>query len=99
MVKVKTPTVLPAANPTIPSFRSRHALTVPEAAIYTCTSNWFVEEELIRTGVVPFRVLGKHRVLDADDLDTWIESQPKQRGNGIEERGDGRRVLKTVKAA
>ena len=101
MAKVKTPTVLPvpaAANPTIPPFRSRLALTVPEAALYTCTSNWFVEE-LIRSGVIPFRVLGKHRVLDADDLDTWIASQPKQRGNGIEVRGDGRRVLKTVKAA
>jgi excisionase family DNA binding protein len=83
---------------TTPPVRSRHCLSVPEAAAYLCSSNWHIEE-LIRCGEIPFRQIAKHRVLDADDLDTWIESQPKQRGNGIEERGDGRRVLKTVKAA
>src|SRR6266481_6146876 len=91
--------VSPISNtaPTIP-LRSRHALPVPDAARYLGVTNWFVEE-LVRNGIVPFRELdngsnSSPRLLDADDLDAYLASQPKQR---ITEIVKG--VAKTERAA
>jgi excisionase family DNA binding protein len=65
--------------------RSRHALRIPQAAEYIGATNWFVEE-LVRNGEIPFRDYGKYRTLDADDLDAWVQRQPKKRmkGNAIQ---------------
>lgn len=87
-----------AVQSTTPPIRSPHCLSVPEAAAYLCSSNWHIEE-LIRRGEIPFRQIAKHRVIDADDLDAFLQSIPKERGTGIVDLGNGRRVLKTVKAA
>lgn len=68
------PAVSSGTSPT----RSRHALRIPDAADYIGASCWYVEE-LVRNGELPFRELGKFRVLDADDLESWLARQPKQR--------------------
>ena len=95
--------VTPISNlaPIPPLFRSRHALTTPEAALYAGVTPFFIEE-LTRGGEIPFRELaladgtvsGKGRVYDADDLDAWIVRQPKLRITEIV-----RGVAKTEKAA
>lgn len=95
--------VTPISNPApaSPPFRSRHALTTPEAALYAGVTPFFIEE-LTRGGEIPFRELaladgtisGKGRVYDADDLDAWIVRQPKQR---VIEIRNGRAI--TEKAA
>jgi excisionase family DNA binding protein len=81
--------VSPISNPapTIP-LRSRHALTVPQAAVYLSVTNWWIEE-LIRNGKIPFRTLDNGsnesvRLLDCDDLDLVLTSTPKQRVLRIE---------------
>ena len=59
--------------------------------MYAGVTPFFIEE-LTRGGEIPFRELaladgtisGKGRVYDADDLDAWIQSQPKQRVLRIE---------------
>jgi excisionase family DNA binding protein len=83
-----TPAPTPAAPAQVASastLRSRHALRIPEAAEYIGATNWFIEE-LVRNGEIPFRDYGKYRTLDADDLDAWIQEQPKKRmkGNAIQ---------------
>ena len=50
-------------------------LTIPVAAIYIGSTNWFVEEAC-RTGELPSRIFGQRRVLDVRDLDKWIDAQP-----------------------
>jgi hypothetical protein len=90
--------VLPISNPAPTILRSRHALTVPQAAVYLSVTNWWIEE-LIRNGRVAFRELDNGsnssvRLLDADDLDVILASTPKQRVLRIE---NGRAV--TEKAA
>jgi hypothetical protein len=72
----------PATTAT-PPFRSRHALRIPDAAIYIGATPFYVEE-LIRAGELPFREYSKYRTLDADDLDAWIQRQPKVRVLKIE---------------
>jgi hypothetical protein len=75
-----------SSAPIPPPFRSRRALTTPEAALYAGVTPFFIEE-LTRGGEIPFRELaladgtisGKGRVYDADDLDAWIVRQPKLR--------------------
>jgi len=66
------------ASGTSPTFVSRHALRVPQAAKYIGATNFFVEE-LIRNGEIPFRDYSEARTVDADDLDAWILQQPKKR--------------------
>jgi excisionase family DNA binding protein len=53
-------------------------LRIPQAAEYIGATNWFIEE-LVRNGEIPFRDYGKYRTLDADDLDAWVQRQPKKR--------------------
>ena len=74
----------PPAEPTVssPALVSRHALRVPLAALYIGVTNFFMEE-MIRNGEVPFRDYGQARVVDADDLDEWVQRQPKKRINPL----------------
>jgi excisionase family DNA binding protein len=65
-------------NASPPPLISRHALRIPQAAQFVGGTPWLIEE-LIRNGEIPFRVIGKYRVLDADDLDAWLQAQPKRR--------------------
>jgi len=56
-------------------------LSVPSAALYLGgVSEWFVEEELLRSGEVPFHLLGNQRVVEVADLDRWLSKQKKQSG-------------------
>jgi hypothetical protein len=43
-------------------------------------TEWFVEEQLLRSGEVPFRLLGNQRVIEIADLDRWLDKQKKQQG-------------------
>src|SRR5258708_2441220 len=88
MARKAAETVSPISNPAPTILRSRHALPVPDAARYLGVTNWFVEE-LVRNGLLPFRELNNGsnsspRLLDADDLDSFLVSQPKQRVLRIE---------------
>ena len=73
----------PGSSPTPAPFRSRHALSVPEAERFLGVTPWFLEQA-VREGQIPFRQLGDRRVFDADDLEVWLAAQPKVRGDGIE---------------
>jgi hypothetical protein len=54
---------------------------VSSAALYLGgVTEWFVEEELCRSGDLPFRFLGNQRVIETADLDRWLDSQKKQTG-------------------
>ena len=56
-------------------------LSVSAAALYLGgVTEWFVEEELLRSGEVPYRMLGIERVIERTDLDQWVDKQKKQRG-------------------
>jgi excisionase family DNA binding protein len=62
-------------------------LRIPEAAAYLGATNWFVEE-LVRASAIPFLTVGKYRVIDTCDLDTWIEKEkgvqwPQQRQQSV----------------
>ena len=92
---------IPATTPSIPPpFRSRHALSTPEAALYSGTKPFFVEEAS-RLGDLPFReptlsdgtVSGAGRLYSTEDLDAWIATWPKLRITEIV-----RRVVKTEAA-
>jgi len=54
-------------------------LDVLSAARYLQTTTFFVEE-LLRGGTLPFRVLGKARVIEKSALDAYIDSIPVQTG-------------------
>jgi hypothetical protein len=56
------------------------ALSVPLAAGYIGATTWFVEQELLRSGAVPYRVIGNQRVIDRAALDGWLDKQPTRRG-------------------
>ena len=58
---------------------SPRLLAIPTAAAYIGATNWFVEE-LLRSGELPFLIVGKHRVIDIQDLDFWVSKQKKQTG-------------------
>ena len=58
---------------------SPRVLRIPEAATWLATTPFFVEE-LLRDGVIPFRVVGKARVIEIADLNAYLESIPKQNG-------------------
>jgi excisionase family DNA binding protein len=57
-------------------------LRIRAAADYLSATTWFVET-LMREGKIPFRILGRRRVIEKEDLDAWLEKQPKL----ITERG------------
>jgi excisionase family DNA binding protein len=56
-------------------------LSVREVALYLGgVTEWFVEEELLRSGEVPYRMLGNQKVVERTDLDQWLDKQKKLRG-------------------
>jgi excisionase family DNA binding protein len=59
-------------------------LRIRAAADYLSAKEYFVET-LLREGEIPFRILGKRRVIEKADLDAWLEKQPKL----IKERASG----------
>jgi len=62
------------------SFNPR-LLSISAAALYLGgVTEWYVEEELIRSGQVQYRWLGNQRVIERSDLDQWVRKQPKLRG-------------------
>jgi excisionase family DNA binding protein len=54
-------------------------LWIPDAAAYQGSTTFFVEE-LLRSGELPYRQVGKHRVIAVRDLDQWAQRQPIKRG-------------------
>jgi excisionase family DNA binding protein len=58
---------------------SPRVLRIPEAAQWLATTTFHIEE-LMRSGTLPFRVVGKARVIEISDLNTYLESIPKQNG-------------------
>ena len=64
---------------TIPLFLRPRALRPPAAADYLGTTLGNIEQ-LMREGVLPFRVLGQVRVIAIEDLDQYLDSLPKQTG-------------------
>ena len=54
-------------------------LRPPAAAAYLGTTPGQIEE-LMRDGILPYRVLGNSRVVAVEDLDAYIDSIPKQTG-------------------
>jgi len=54
---------------------------VASAALYLGgVTEWFIEEELCRSGKLPYRFLGNQRVIETADLDRWLDAQKKQTG-------------------
>jgi len=51
-------------------------LRIEGAAQYTGVTNWFMEE-LLRRDKIPFSWVGKHKVVDREDLDKWIVEYKK----------------------
>jgi predicted DNA-binding transcriptional regulator AlpA len=58
----------------VPSAIAPRLLRLTDAAFYLSSTTWFVEE-LVRTGKIRSRIIGKRRVIDIRDLDAWIEKQ------------------------
>lgn len=61
-------------------------LRIPEAAAYLGATNWFVEE-LVRANAIPFLTVGKYRVIDICDLDTWIGQEKRLQWNRVDQAG------------
>jgi excisionase family DNA binding protein len=55
------------------------ALRPDAAAAYLSTTPRFIED-LLRAGDLPYRILGKARVIEIADLDAYMASIPKQTG-------------------
>jgi excisionase family DNA binding protein len=52
-------------------------LRIQDVARYLGSTSWFVEE-LIRNKKIKFLIVGKRRVIDVVDLDSWIEEQKQE---------------------
>jgi excisionase family DNA binding protein len=61
-------------NNSVPSAITPRLLRLREAAFYLSSTTWFIEE-LVRTGKIRSKIIGKRRVIDIRDLDAWIEKQ------------------------
>ena len=79
MAYKKNPNQASGTSPTIPLFLRPRALRPPAAADYLGTTPGNIEQ-LMRDGVLPFRVLGQVRVIAIEDLDQYLDSLPKQTG-------------------
>jgi excisionase family DNA binding protein len=79
MVYKKNPNQASGTFPTIPLFLRPRALRPPAAADYLGTTPGQIEQ-LMRDGVLPFRVLGQVRVIAIEDLDAYLDSLPRQTG-------------------
>ena len=78
------------SSPDIPLFLPRGMRPNIAAHYLGCTP--FHIEELMRNGILPFRILGGQRVVDVEDLDKYFESLPKQTGR-VSGRGKFLRVI------
>jgi hypothetical protein len=75
----KNPNQVSGSSPGIPLFLRPRALRPPAAADYLGTTPGNIEQ-LMRDGVLSFRVLGQVRVIAIEDLDAYLDSIPKQTG-------------------
>jgi excisionase family DNA binding protein len=75
---IKTDSVAPGDR-SLPTVIIPRMLRIPDVARYLSATNWFVEE-LIRNRKLRFRILGKRRVVDIQDLDDWIEAEKQREG-------------------
>ena len=73
------PNTTSGSSPGVPLFLRPRALRPPAAADYLGTTPGNIEQ-LMRDGVLPFRVLGQVRVIAIEDLDAYLDSLPKQTG-------------------
>ena len=64
----------------------------PNIAAHYLGCTPFHIEELMRDGILPFRILGGQRVIDVADLDQYFASVPKQTGR-LNGRGKFLRVI------
>jgi len=55
--------------------RAKRALTIPELAHYLGMTNWAAEEAL-RQGKIRFKWMGKRKIIDRRDADTYFDSLP-----------------------
>lgn len=53
---------------------ARRLLRIKVTADYLSCTNWWMEEAL-RNGIIPFRTLGKRRVIDVKDLYAFVDNQ------------------------
>jgi excisionase family DNA binding protein len=51
------------------------ALTIPQLAQYLNMKNWHVEE-ILRKGEIPFRWIGKRKIVDRKDADAYFDALP-----------------------
>jgi hypothetical protein len=65
----------PAPRVVLTQGREKRGLTIPELAQYLGTTNWAAEEAL-RQGKIRFKWMGKRKVVDRKDADTYFESLP-----------------------
>ena len=82
-------------SPGVPLFLRPRALRPPAAADYLGTTPGNIEQ-LIRDGVLPFRVLGQVRVIAIEDLDKYFDSLATQEGKLV---GRGIHIAKAKEAA
>jgi hypothetical protein len=75
----QNPSTTSGTSPGIPLFLRPRALRPPAAADYLGTTSGNIEQ-LMRDGILPFRVLGQVRVIAVEDLDQYLDSLPKQTG-------------------
>ena len=80
MIKpTQNPSTTSGTSPSVPLFLRPRALRPPAAADYLGTTPGNIEQ-VMRDGVLPFRVLGQVRVIAIEDLDAYLDSLPKQSG-------------------
>jgi hypothetical protein len=65
----------PAPRVVLTQGAERRALTIPELALYLGMTNWAAEEAL-RQGKIRFKWMGKRKVIDRRDADTYFDSLP-----------------------
>lgn len=65
----------PAPRVVLTQGAEKRALTIPELAQYLGMTNWAAEEAL-RQGKVRFKWMGKRKVIDRRDADTYFDSLP-----------------------
>ena len=76
----KDPDRTSGSSPTSVTLHLRQlGLRPPASAAYLGTTPFHIEE-LMRDGVLPFRIVGGARVIAIEDLDKYFESIPKQTG-------------------
>jgi hypothetical protein len=65
----------PAPRLVLTQGREKRGLTIPELAHYLGMTNWAAEEAL-REGKIRFKWMGKRKVVDRRDADTYFDALP-----------------------